>query len=103
MTEAEVQLVLAGMALCAFVVLALDRVRLSRRFTERDMGRLLLIDGLLLIAGVELVADAIHELNVGSPWEAATNVVAFACRGALVAGAIALVATINEAERTRRA
>ena len=101
MSEAQVQLILALVALAAFIVLVLDRARLCRRFPERDMARLLLIDALLMVAGIELVADALHELNLASPWTAATNVIAFACRGALVAGALALVATVNQAERFR--
>jgi hypothetical protein len=94
--EREIQLVLATLGLAAFVTLLLARYRLHRRWHQRDMSRLLLIDSLLVIAGLELVADALTELHApGDPWHQAFTAIAFACRGALVAGGIALAATLE--------
>ena len=66
----------------------------------RDVGRLILIDSLLVIAGMELVADALDTYAFPGVWNSVAVAVAFAGRGALVAGGIALVATIHwERER----
>jgi hypothetical protein len=97
MDEHVVQLGLAIVGFVAFVVLLVSRWALYHRHERRrDMSRLLLIDALLVIAGLELVADALTELHPGADvLHGAFTAVAFACRGALVAGAIALVATLE--------
>ena len=90
-----VQLGLSIIGLISFVVLLVFRSLLSRRYRMRDMSRLILIDSLLVIAGLELVADALDSYSFPGLWHPVTTAIAFACRGALVAGGIALVATIN--------
>lgn len=92
--ERVVQLVLATIGLAAFTLLLVERYRVHR-LERRDMSRLLLIDGLLVIVGIELVADALHEFGLVEPWGDAAQAVAFAARGALVAGGIALAATLE--------
>jgi hypothetical protein len=92
--ERVVQLVLACIGLAAFAILLAERIRLARHWQARDMSRLLLIDALLLIVGIELVADALI-LLLPHPWDDAATAVAFAARGALIAGAIALVMTVE--------
>jgi uncharacterized membrane protein len=95
-----VQLVLAVIGFGAFVILLVSRYYLSHRYRRRDMARLLLIDSLLVIAGAELVADALVSFAPEGITREAALAVAFACRGALVAGGVALVATIHwERER----
>ena len=95
-----VQFALAVIGLVAFLILLFSRYLLSHRYRMRDMGRLILIDSLLVIAGLELLADALNAYAFGGLWQPVTTAVAFACRGALVAGGIALVATIHwERER----
>ena len=90
-----VQLGLAIIGVVSFVILLGSRFVLSRRYRQRDMGRVLLIDSLLVVSGLELVADALTAYAPAGLWYLAAQAVAFACRGALVAGAIALVATIG--------
>lgn len=98
--ERFAQVVLAFLGLIAFLVLLVSRYRLSHRYRMRDMGRLMLIDSLLVVAGLELVADALDAYAYPGLWHPVAEAVAFACRGALVAGGIALVATIRwERER----
>lgn len=102
-SEEVVQLALALIGLGAFLFLLIERVRIHRRFGQRNMNRLLLIDSLLVIAGLELVADALYELNrnSGGMYADLFQAIAFACRGAIVAGAIALVMTVGDENRFR--
>lgn len=75
------ELVLAVITCVAFVALFAERA-LSDHSHVPPIARLILVDGLLVVAGVELVADALF-----------LRALALVCLGALAAGAMALVVT----------
>ncbi len=100
--EHAFQLALALASLAAFVVLLVERVSNTprRSMDEYLVRRFLLVDALLVIAGIELLTDAIHEIDPGNIVVAG---LVFACQGAIMAGAIALAATVKETRERRRA
>lgn len=102
MLEHIAQLTLALGSAIAFLFLLIERVGSFPRSSLDDqiVRRFLLVDGLLLIAGIELVADALHDIDPTAP---VIGAVAFACRGAIMAGAIALALTVKETRERRRA
>lgn len=89
---AVVELVLSIAGFTAFVVLFIARWEMHRLRQRRKEARLIFVDALLVIAGVELVADALT--GFGEPWILPATAIAFVCRGALVAGGVALAATV---------
>ena len=94
MNEQVLQLVLATIGAVSFLALFVARLGVPWG-TGLLTNRLLLVDGLLLVAGVELVADALHDIDLGSLCDSVSLLVAYACRGALIAGAITLLATLD--------
>lgn len=97
--EHVAELALALIGATAFVILFAARVRLSHEYVAAARPRLMLVDLLLVIVGIELVADALHGLGLQPPFDGIATVIAFASRGALVAGAIALAASVDWVER----
>lgn len=95
MIDGWATLVLSLLGAAAFVVLLFSRWYISRRDRRRQVRRLLFVDALLVIAGLELVADACAELLPDGPAHDWAVICAFVFRGALAAGGFALVATIR--------
>ena len=90
-------LVLSILAALAFVVLLFSRWYISRGDRRRQLRRLLFTDALLVVAGLELVADALSGMLTGAAQDW-TTLVDFGLRGALAAGGFALVVTIRWAD-----
>lgn len=91
--ERTVQLVFAVIATLAFI-LVLYRHRLVGN-DDREKPRRLFIDILLVTMGFELVFDSLAEIDRGGPYHDFFRVLAFVTRGMLMAGAIALAATMK--------
>ena len=94
-TEHLAELAFALVGLTAFAILLIARLRMSREYESAHRPRLLLVDLLLFVVGVELVADAVHGLEPGQPLDSVALAIAFVTRGALVAGGIVLAATVD--------
>jgi hypothetical protein len=94
MDEHVLQLILATVGAVGFLALFIARLGVPWG-TGLLTNRLLLVDALLVVAGVELVADALHDIDLGEVCNSLSTLVAYACRGALIAGSIALLATLD--------
>jgi hypothetical protein len=90
------QFILAVAALGAFGVVAWERWRLDGHGPAQDWRRLMFTDGLLVIAGVSIVADAIHETGVQGPLDTVAQSVVLIAHGALIAGGLALLLSMRE-------
>ena len=93
-TDGWATLVISGFGAASFIVLLFSRWYISRGDHHRQVRRLLFTDALLVVAGLELVADALGTMLTGAAHNWAV-IIAFGFRGALAAGGFALVATIN--------
>lgn len=103
MTIGEVvQLMLALGALVSFVVLALERWRLDGHGPAPHWRRLMFTDSLLVVAGISVFADAIHETGIQGPVDTAAWAIILVCHGALIAGGMALLLSMRDYPVTYR-
>jgi hypothetical protein len=90
----------------AFVAMVCFTALLVRRWKEPGYlpivtGRLILVDALLAIASLEVFADTFIGMEgVSADLSNVATIISIACRGSLIAGAIALLATFNHTRVT---
>lgn len=91
------EVILTVIAALIFATLAFLRYEsIDHRFEMSISHRLVLIDFLLVVAGIEMVSDALrNSLGDTNDFGRAAEVVAVAARGAMIAGAITLMATFR--------